>query len=99
MLRVLPPSFKPVNNRPDLLQNRFDVGVKRTTSNLPYLYTFEKRKKKLRQTHQQTSHPSEKYSHKNALLSTLRALCFVIIRIRSKETLNESYTQVALDVA
>ena len=50
--------------------------------------TFEK----LRQTHQQTRHPSEKYSHKNALLSTLTALCFVIIKIRRKETLIESYT-------
>ena len=59
---------------------------------LPYLYTFEKRKEKLRPAHQQTRHPSEKYSHKNALLSALSALRFVIIKIRSKETLIESCT-------
>ena len=59
---------------------------------LPYLYTFEKRKENLRQTHQQTRHPSEKDFHKNALSSALGALCFVIIKIRSKETLADSYT-------
>ena len=47
---------------------------------------------KLRQTRQQTRNPSEKYSHKNGLLSAL-TLCLVIMKIRSKETLIESYTR------
>ena len=125
MLRVLPPSFKPVKNliccktglmwlvkRATLLFSSFCSNVARQVAclccsycsnvarqvacfllpDLPYLYTFEKRKEKLRPAHQQTRHPSERYSHKNALLSALSALRFVIIKIRSKETLIESCT-------